>query len=240
VTTSTIEEHLAQYVDDPAARKRLFFRYYSAERSQHQFKQLELLRSIEGSRLTEIGSYLGFSTALFMAAGFKVRTIDAAPARLLGEISPEAHTVKNILDITPDDLRDQDVIVCCETLEHLEFPDVEKVLRTFRDSGSERILISAPYRCLSIDVRITRHPFASLSVFRYGTSLIKSIIRLNSKKRKVFKPHPAPWGHKWELGFKGYPLEKLTRALREAGFTVEKQDYLGTARSVFLLARRSA
>jgi len=233
-------EHLARYLDDPAARKNAFFRYYSAERAQHQFKQLELLRSIEGDRLTEIGSYFGFATALFMAAGFKVRTIDAAPVGLLGEISPESHMRKDVLEVTPDDLRDQDVIVCCETLEHIEFSDVEKVLRTFHDSGSERILISVPYRCMSIDVRITRHPFAPLSVFRYGTSLLKSMIRLNSKKRKVFEPDPEPWGHKWELGYKGYPLEKLTNALREAGFSLEKQDYLGTVKSVFLLARRIA
>ena len=239
MSASTIEQHLAEYADDPGARREAFYRYYGEKRAQHQVKQLEMLQSVAGRRLTEIGSYLGFATALFMAAGFKVRTIDAAPVELLGGLTPETHIRKNVVDITPDDLRDQDVIVCCETLEHIEFPEVEKVLRTFRESGSRHLLVSVPYRCTSVDVRITKHPFSSLRVFRYGSSLAKSIFRLNSKTRKAFKPDPIPWGHKWELGYKDYPLEKLTDALQEVGFRVVKQDYLGTAKSVFLLAQRS-
>lgn len=228
---STLEEVQAQWTGNPVARKGEFYRYYSPKRIPHQLKQLELLAGIEGDRMAEIGPYLGFATALFMAVGFKVHAIDAAPVELLGQISPERHSAKNILDITADDLRDQDVIVCCETLEHLKFAEAEKVLDIFHESQSEWLLISVPYRCLSIDVRFIRNPFAKL---------FKAIFKLPSKRFTPFTPDPEPWGHKWELGYKGYPLEKLTDALKAAGFSIEKLDYVGTVQSVFLLARRTA
>ena len=229
MTEMTVDDILQQYTDNPLARKREFFRYYSHKRIQHQLKQLEMLKDVSGVRLTEIGSYLGFATALFQAAGFQVRTIDAAPVDILGEITPEDHISKNILDITSQDVSGQEVVVCCETLEHLHFTDVEKVLEKLQTAKVEWLLISVPYRCLSIDARLVVNPFSSM---------FKWIMKLPTKTFRAFKPDPEPHGHKWELGYKGYGLDKLTSALDRAGFRVEKQDYVGSVQSVFMLSRR--
>lgn len=225
----TLEEHLQQYVADPVARKAEFYRYYSDKRISHQLMQLEMLRDVSGDRLTEIGSYLGFATALFLSAGFKVQTIDAAPVGMLGELTPEKHIEKNILEISHEDISGQDVIVCCETLEHLHFTDVQSVLEKFHAANAGWLLISVPYRCMSLDVRLIKNPFSSL---------FKSIIKFPSKRTQVFKADPEPYGHKWELGYKGYPLAKLTDALKDAGFQIEKTDYVGSVQSVFILSQR--
>lgn len=226
----SVGDLLQQYANDSDVRKSEFFRYYSHKRIQHQIKQLDMLRDVPCSRLTEIGSYLGFATALFQAAGFKVQTIDDGAVELLGEITPQSHISKNILDISSADLEGQDILVCCETLEHLHFPDVENVLQTFHASKAEWLLISVPYRCMSIDIRLIRNPFSSL--FNW-------IVKLPTKQFQHFKPHPEPYGHKWELGYKGYPLEKLTDALSRSGFKVVKTDYDGSVQSVFLLSQRT-
>jgi len=229
MTDMTVDEILQQYTDNPVARKGEFFRYYSHKRIQHQLKQLEMLKDVPGIRLTEIGSYLGFATALFQAAGFQVQTIDAAPVGILGEITPENHISKNILDITSGDLEGQEVVVCCETLEHLHFSDVDDILGKLQAAKVEWLLISVPYRCLSIDARLIVNPFSSM---------FKWIMKLPTKAFQAFKPDPEPHGHKWELGYKGHALDKLTSALDQAGFRVEKQDYVGSVQSVFMLSRR--
>ena len=231
MTELTVTDILQQYTDDAIARKREFFRYYSTKRIQHQLKQLDMLKDVSCVRLTEIGPYLGFATALFMAAGFKVQTIDAASAQALGEITPQRHISKNILEITTDDLQNQDIVVCCETFEHLPFSDVERILQMVHSANVEWLLLSVPYRCMSIDARLVVNPFAK--VFKW-------IWKLPTKAFRDFTPHPEPHGHKWELGYKGYPLEKLTDALLAAGYRVEKKDYAGAVQSVFLLARRTA
>ena len=46
---SSIEDYLHQYVVDPDARRREFFRYYSPKRVQHQVKQLEILEKTSKS-----------------------------------------------------------------------------------------------------------------------------------------------------------------------------------------------
>lgn len=229
MNTDTVEDILLLYDQDFSARKSEFFRYYNSKRIQHQLKQLDMLRDVPSSRLTEIGSYLGFATGLFLAAGFKVQTIDAGPEKALGELVPEKHIQKNILDITVSDLSDQEVIVCCETLEHIEFYDVEKALSTFSASNAEWLLISVPYRCMSIDIRFSRNIFSSFFSW---------IIKFPNKRMRHFTPHPEPYGHKWELGFKGYPLEKLTNAVENVGFSIERTDYVGSVQSVFILGHR--
>ena len=226
---SSIEDYLHQYVVDPDARRREFFRYYSPKRVQHQVKQLEILEHATGERLTEIGPFLGYATGLFQAAGFKVQTIDAGDAALLGQVKPVSHISKSILEITSDDLAGQDIVVCCETLEHLEYADAERMLGVFHASGAEWLMISVPYRCLSIDVTIRRNPFGRA---------FKWLVKFPNRKNRDFTPDPEPYGHKWELGYKSFPLEKLTGSLEATGYDVRKCDYVGSVRSVMILAQR--
>jgi len=225
----TSEEILKGHLADNKTRKHEFFRYYNNKRMLHQLTQLKLLRDVEGDNLTEIGPYLGFSTGLFLASGFKVHTVDVGPPNALGELTPNKHTRQNIRDITQTTLAGSDVIVCCEVLEHLIFSEAEETLAKFHSSGAQSLLISVPYRCFSIDIRIM---YSSLSSF------FSWIVKLPSKRFKKFQPEPEPEGHKWELGYKGYPLPKLLKALDKAGFQVAQTEYLGAVRSVFILSHR--
>jgi len=80
-----------------------------------------------------------------------------------------------------------------------------------------------------MDIRVIKNPFAST---------LKWIVRFPDKFYKTFKPDPEPYGHKWELGYKGYPLKRLTGALSESGYQIQKTSYVGTVRSVFMLCQR--
>lgn len=211
----------------PGARRAEFFRYYNHKRISHQVKQMEMLKDVEADRLTEVGSYLGFATALFMAAGFTVRTVDIGPVETLGQIRPLEHVRKNVLDVAPEDFAGQDVIVCCETLEHLFEAESRRVLEVFRASGAPWLLVSVPYRCASLDIRWTRSRF---SRFLSWTT------KLPTKRRETFVPQ-GPKGHKWELGYKGYPLDFFTGMLNRAGYRIEKTDFVPAVQSVMMLCR---
>lgn len=212
----------------PGVRKAEFFRYYSDKRIQHQIKQLDMLRDVPAATLTEIGSYLGFATGLFLAAGFRVRTIDVGPVDALGQLRPEEHVSKNILDVEPEDLQGQDVIVCCETLEHLFVEDAKRVLGVFHLSEAEWLLVSVPYRCFSFDLRWVRSPFSSLR---------RLILKFPTKRGTTFTPQPGR-GHKWELGYKGYPLRFFETLLGDAGYRIHAMDHVPAVQSVMVLCRR--
>ena len=221
---------LKLYSEDPAERRKEFYRYYSEKRVAHQFMQVEMLKGIDRFNLCEIGSYLGFATALFMAAGFRVKTIDAGPKEVLGELKTESHIEKNVLDVTESDLSGQDVIVCCETLEHLQFEEARRVVEMFHKSDADWLLVSVPYHCPSADVRLQSNPIRSL---------LRWNVKLPQKFFKEFVPDTDPFGHKWELGYKGFPKKRLLKMLESSGYKVRKQNYVGTVRSLFVLCSKS-
>lgn len=213
----------------PGARRAEFFRYYNHKRISHQVKQLEMLKHVDAraTRLTEVGPYLGFATGLFLAAGFQVRTIDIGPVESLGELRPREHVSKNVLDVDAADLAGQDIIVCCETLEHLHEAEAERVLGVFRAAAVPWLLISVPYRAASLDIRWVASPFSSF---------FACIAKLPSKRGKTFQPQGRK-GHKWELGYKGYPLEFLTGMADRAGYAIAATDHVPAVQSVMLLCR---
>lgn len=223
---------MAHYVSHPTERRTEFYRYYDKKRMLHQQKQLEMLRDVPGDQLVEIGPFLGFATALFQAAGFEVKTVDAGTNAVFGKLTVKEHVQSNVRDVTPEMIKGADALVCCETLEHLPFSESERVLGVFRDSEIPYVLISVPYRCFSIDVRIMKSKFSSFFSW---------IVKFPSKKFQEFVPDPSdPDGHKWELGYKGYPVERLLSALDRTGFDVEAIEYVGVSRSIMILSKNRA
>jgi hypothetical protein len=46
--------------------------------------------------------------------------------------------------------------------------------------------------------------------------------------------------HRWEIGYRDYPLRKLTRVLETAGFRIFRREFTSDTRSVFLVCETSA
>lgn len=108
----------------------------------------ELVNMVSPCSIHEIGCGEGYWTLRWISKGIKASgcdfsslAIQAAQAEAKAQnISPDLFTVQNIYDLTSDTTAD--LLVCCEVLEHLEYP--EKALEVLRSCTTKYLLISVP------------------------------------------------------------------------------------------------
>ena len=125
-----------------------------------------------------------------------------------------------------------DAILCCETLEHLPYGDVDGVLARLAATGVPYLVLSVPYMGSQLTVRLYAN--------RYGAHKYTSLKKFMGFKR--FRPPPADAGweaHKWEVGYRDMPLGKF-RALVERHYRISRTEFTAECRSVFFLCRNRA
>ncbi|MBT4488140.1 MAG: hypothetical protein HOK30_13430 [Rhodospirillaceae bacterium] len=212
------------YRKDPAARRAEWFRYYSDKRIGQQWFQLHLLQGLDVQRVLEVGPNLGLVSALLVNAGFTVTTFDMLPSQ---DPRPDiSHIQGDLTKIAASELAGHDAILCCETLEHLPWDQVESVLATFRAAGPRHLVISVPYMGFQIDWRLYLNAVTLRSKFSFK--------KLNFLRR--FKAEKQdPWGHKWETGYKGHSLADLEAKIKAGGWRIDRRDFTSPTRSVFYL-----
>jgi len=196
--------------------------YYSRKRIVHQWTQLHLLSTVPCRRVLEIGPAMGLVTALLVNAGYEVDTLDQMPR---GFARPEVrHIEKDLGELQAADIAGYDAILCCEALEHLEWPAVGPVLAILRASGARYLVVSVPYMAFQVALDF----YANAHTVAQYFSLKKLL------NRKEFAPEP-PGGHQWEVGYKGFPLRRWEDTLRDAGWSIRRRDFTEHCRSVFHL-----
>jgi hypothetical protein len=205
--------------------------YYTEKRIVHQWFQVHLLGTLPGvEKVLEVGPYLGLVTAMLASAGYKVTTLDVSESP--PPVGASAHLQADLragLDATR--LTGFDAILCCETLEHLQWDKVDAVLAAFARSGTPWLVLSVPYEGtqLGLTLYANRHTFRKRSFFR---------------KFRALKRYPAGDpedfdAHKWEVGYKGHSLEDLKAKVGAAGWRPEQQHFTSDCRSVFLVCRNA-
>jgi len=196
--------------------------YYTEKRILHQWTQLDMLSGIACRRVLEVGPAMGLVTAMLANAGYEVETLDRLPRQFA---SPAArHVEADIQALTGADIAGYDAILCCETLEHIDWDAVGGVLSVFRDSGARYLVVSVPYTGFQItfdfylNTRALRHYF--------------SMRKLHSRKEFAREP---PGGHQWEVGYRGYKLRRWEEKLRGGGWAILRREFTAHTRSVFHL-----
>src|SRR5258708_19181161 len=122
--------------------------YYSRKRVVHQWTQLHLLSTVPCRRVLEIGPAKGLVTAMLVNAGYEVETLDRLPRDFA---APDTrHIEADITALTGSEIAGYDAILCCETLEHVDWNETAGVLAAFRASGAGYLIVSAPYQGLQV------------------------------------------------------------------------------------------
>ena len=119
-----------------------------------------------------------------------------------------------------------DCILCCEVLEHFPFETSCAILEKIAQSQVPYVILSVPYQGFQFR--------STVYLNRYGGRKSTSFQFRNWLRK--FKPQPKGL-HQWEIGYKGYPLKKLEKALGDCGLEIVDRQFTGGTRSVFLIAK---
>ena len=105
-----------------------------------------------------------------------------------------------------------DVVLCAEVLEHLPFRNFSRALSNIHKVTKHYAVITLP-------------SFSITSLY-FGIKLIPFIPK-KEISIKVGYPlkHQFLGEHFWEIGKKGYPLSKIQKKIREAGFKIKHYFY---------------
>lgn len=196
--------------------------YYSQKRILHQWTQLSLLARVPCRRVLEIGPAMGLVTAMLANAGYDVTTLDQVEKPFARPRAP--HLRHDVTTLSGAEIAGFDAILCCETLEHLDWSAVGGVLAAFRASGARHLIVSVPYMAF----QVTLDFYANRETMRHYFSLKKLLWR------RDFRREP-PGGHQWEVGYKGMPLRRWEARLRENGWAIVRREFTAHTRSVFHL-----
>lgn len=216
-----------RFPDSPAEFRARWYAYYSEKRIVHQWFQVKLLQDLNVTRVLEIGPYLGLVTSMLAHAGYEVTTLDVEPHAF--GLGGAGHITADIRTVAPEAMRGFDCILCCETLEHVPWDEVDSALRKFHDARAPWLVLSVPYEGAQVGLTlyVNRHTVRRRSFFRKFRFL-----------RRFAKADPDDWSvHKWEIGYRGRSLADFRRKVEAAGFAIERQDFTSGCRSVFLVCR---
>tara|TARA_Y100000994_G_C15513319_1_gene368498 strand:- start:44 stop:694 length:651 start_codon:yes stop_codon:yes gene_type:complete len=203
--------------------------YYSEKRITHQWRQVNLLKDLPVKNILEVGPYLGLVTAMLASAGYKVTTLDIDTKS--HQVGATGHITADIRKIKYDQIDGFDAILCCETLEHIPWDEIDRILLVFAQTTAPYLLISVPYEGaqFAFELYFNRYYWRRRSHFKKGR-LFKSFSEY----------HGTDWEpHKWEIGYKGRSLKDLKTKIKATGFRIEKTVFTSGCRSVFLLCRNT-
>ena len=186
--------------------------------------QAHLLADLGVETVLEIGPYLGLVSAMLDNAGYRVTSFDRLP-RQHGNDRIE-HIERSLENAVADDLAGHDCILCCETLEHLPWDELGRYLDLFRDAGPRHVILSVPFEGFQFDMRV----YLNWYTWRRAFALKKF-----RGLRAFDPPKDKPFGHKWEVGYRGYSLKALEKKLKAAGFRVRRREFTSPTRSVFFV-----
>ena len=161
----------------------------------YQFSEIVKLKP---KSILEIGIGNGLLSFLLKQSGLDVTTLDF-------DASLKPDITASVTDIPCPD-NSFDVVACFEVLEHLPFDQFQKSLEEIKRVTKKYAIVSLPDSKLAC---------------RFHIPILAS--KLLFELPLFFLPkHDFDGQHYWEINKKGYPLQKINRAIQETGFCVAK------------------
>ena len=179
--------------------------YMSPRRWSSYAIQIREAMLMKPERILEIGPGNGIVSNVLKNMGFDVQTLDfdnRLGADYIASITDEkfAKSMEGKFD----------VIIACQVLEHIRYEDFPKALRNMRMMASS-VILSLPHTEL-------------YSRIFHLTLKIPGIRKFSNTWKLIYKPvkHEFNGEHYWDMGTIGFPVRKIKRDIRAAGWRIEK------------------
>ncbi len=178
--------------------------YDTKERWSSYWYQIHEVLKQNSQSVLEIGVGNKTVSDYLRKIGIKVTTCDFDK-----NLKPDF--VASVLNL-PFEENSFDTVLCAEVLEHLPFNNFQKALKEiFRITRSKAILTL---------------PHLSLTHIYFGGKLIPYVAKIEAMLKIDFPlTRQFDGEHYWEIGEKGYSLNKVVKAIQTSGFKVQKTYY---------------
>jgi hypothetical protein len=212
------------------AKKHYFSGYDTPERFSSYLYQIDTIRSLKPGKVLEVGVGNKTVSNYLRETGLSVVTCDN-DAGLGADIVADVRALP-----FPDGFCD--VASACEVLEHMPFEDFGRALSELRRVSGRYVVVSLPYHALSIELALS----AGIYFFKRRAGVL---LRLPRVFTKPFFRSPAPGsvpstpdGHYWEIGWDGYPLEKVRGVMSGMFRIVREGSPPGNAKHYFFILEK--
>lgn len=175
--------------------------YNDRTRFMSYAQQLAELWALEPRKVLEIGVGSGVISYVLRNAGIDLTTLDVDEA-----LEPDIVASAEHIPLSDGQF---DVVACFEVLEHLPFQKFGGCIQELYRVTNRHVLISLP----------DATPFCSFSIPRIGIRagcLVFSLPFVRPRKKCLC------WEHRWEIGVEGYPMRRVTDAIRSAGLQIAR------------------
>lgn len=169
-----------------------FLKYVNKSRFMSYYYQIKNILELKPNSVLEVGCGNNFLKNFFdKSITYKTLDFDS-------ELKPDY-----IGSVTQMPIGDKkfDIICCFQVLEHLTFDKFEKALAEIHRVSKKHVLLSLPYSALTFKFEL-KLPF------------IKGL-KLKLDIPKFYKIHKFDGEHYWEIGKRGYSLNKIKNIIRK-------------------------
>lgn len=187
------------------------------------YYQIDLALNLKINNCLEIGIGNKTVSSVLTHRGVNMTTCDFD-----SDLKPDY--VADIRELPFDD-KSFDLVMACQVLEHLPWNDLSRALKELERVTSKYAIISLPYSSIYFEL-IVKIPF-------FKHLIKKACIDFCLRIPLFFIRFKPTSEHYWEIGWRGYSIRKIRKALQESFDIIdEKRPVLNPYHHFFILQKK--
>ncbi len=209
-------------------------KFLSKEHSESYLCQMQTIRSLHDiQNILEVGPGEGFCARNLRELGYQYDTLDFEDAH-------ETTIKADFRSLDPSTIPQRYDLTCAfQVLEHFPYDEFTKHLGSLSELSNKYVFISLPYSCRGFSISLNLHSGQRMGQTRRFDFYIRTNLP-NRKVRPEFKEE-FPWAvHYWEIGRKGFGLNKVLGDIESCGLKIERRFHSPNPFHYFILCRKRA